>query len=364
LTYTWSTTGTPPAPVSFSANGTNAAQTVTATFTKAGSYSFQVTVSDPAGYIATSSVTVTVNQTATAINVTPATANVPASGQQQFTGSAVDQFGTAMGTQPSLTWSVSSGSGTINSSTGLYQAPAAAGSATVKATGGGVSGTASVTIQAPPTTSTTVTYTLVSSWNNGFQAGITITNTGNTTINGWTLQFDFQATITQIWNATISSHTGNHYTLKYAGYNSTITPGQSVSIGFLGTPGGVPVPPTNFQVNGQTSNTPPPPGNGVSAKVAFTDVNDWGTGFTGNLTITNTGTSSINGWTLEFDFVGTIGDIWNASIVSHVGNHFVIKDVGYNSTIAAGQSVTFGFNASPGKPTPPTNYTLNGVPIS
>jgi hypothetical protein len=36
LTYTWSTTGTPPAPVTFSANGTNAAKNTTATFTKAG----------------------------------------------------------------------------------------------------------------------------------------------------------------------------------------------------------------------------------------------------------------------------------------------------------------------------------------
>ena len=42
LTYTWATTGTPPAAVTFSANGTNAAKTTTATFTKAGSYTLQV----------------------------------------------------------------------------------------------------------------------------------------------------------------------------------------------------------------------------------------------------------------------------------------------------------------------------------
>ena len=38
LTFTWATTGTPPAPVAFSANGTNAAANTTATFSKAGSY--------------------------------------------------------------------------------------------------------------------------------------------------------------------------------------------------------------------------------------------------------------------------------------------------------------------------------------
>ena len=41
LTYTWSTTGTPPAPVTFSVNGNNAAKNTTATFTKAGSYNIQ-----------------------------------------------------------------------------------------------------------------------------------------------------------------------------------------------------------------------------------------------------------------------------------------------------------------------------------
>jgi alpha-L-arabinofuranosidase len=364
LTYTWSSIGAPPAPVKFSANGTNAAQNATATFTKAGLYSFQVTVSDPAGFIATSSVTVSVNQALSSIKVSPGTANLPASGQQQFSASAADQFGAPMSTQPALTWTVSSGSGTIGASTGLYKAPNAAGSATVKATGGGISGTASVTIQAPPTTSTSVTYSLVSSWSTGFQGGITITNTGTTTLSAWTLQFDFAATITQIWNATVVSHSGNHYVIQNAGYNSTIAPGQSVSFGFLGSPGGAPVAPSNFVVNGTTSNSVPPPSNGVSAKVAFADVSDWGTGFTGNLTITNTGTAAITGWVLAFDFVGAISSIWNASIVSHVGNHYVIQDAGYNASIAAGQSVTIGFNASPGQPASgPTNYVLNGVAL-
>ena len=46
LTYSWATTGTPPAAVTFSANGTNAAKATTATFTAAGVYALQVTVKD------------------------------------------------------------------------------------------------------------------------------------------------------------------------------------------------------------------------------------------------------------------------------------------------------------------------------
>jgi len=75
------------------------------------------------------------------------------------------------------------------------------------------------------------------------------------------------------------------------------------------------------------------------------NVKDWGSGFTGNLTITNTGMTAISGWTLAFDFVGTISSIWDATIVSHVGNHYVIKDAGYNASIAAGQRRDDRFNA-------------------
>ena len=61
--YTWSTIGMPPAAVNFSANGSNAAKNTTATFTKAGSYSFQVTITDAGGLSTTSSVDVTVYST-------------------------------------------------------------------------------------------------------------------------------------------------------------------------------------------------------------------------------------------------------------------------------------------------------------
>jgi alpha-L-arabinofuranosidase len=372
LTYTWLATGTPPAPVTYSANSSNSAGSVTATFSKAGSYTFEVTVADPAGYVATSSVTVTVNQTLSSIKVSPGPVTLPAAGTQQFSAIADDQFGNPMSSQPTVAWSVSSGAGTIGAATGLYTAPKSAGSATVKATGGAFSGSASVSVLAPPTTSTTVVYSLVNSWSGGFQGGITITNTGTTTLLDWTLSFTFAATITQIWDATVLSHSGNSYVIGNAGYNSTIAPGQSVSFGFLGSFADAPVAPSNYLVNGSASGTqapppppPPPTGGALSATVTFADVNDWGSGFTGSLTLTNTGSSAINGWTLSFDFIGAISSIWNASLVSQTGNQYVLQNASYNASIAPGQSVTIGFNASPGHPTSgPTEYSLNGVAIS
>ena len=60
LTYTWATTGTPPAAVTFSANGTNAAKSSTATFTASGSYDFQCAITDASNLTVTSNVTVAV----------------------------------------------------------------------------------------------------------------------------------------------------------------------------------------------------------------------------------------------------------------------------------------------------------------
>ena len=81
----------------------------------------------------------------TRIAVSPSTALVMDGSTQPFAATAFDQFGAALASQPSFTWS-STGLGSVNAS-GLYQAPASGtGTATVTATSGGLSGSATVTI--------------------------------------------------------------------------------------------------------------------------------------------------------------------------------------------------------------------------
>ncbi len=74
-------------------------------------------------------------------------------------------------------------------------------------------------------------------------------------------------------------------------------------------------------------------------------VSDWGAGLVANGVIANSGSSEINDWKLEFDFDGKITNLWCAKIVSHTGNHYVIKPEDYNKTIPADGEVTFGFCA-------------------
>ncbi|MFO0824361.1 MAG: cellulase family glycosylhydrolase [Gemmataceae bacterium] len=100
----------------------------------------------------------------------------------------------------------------------------------------------------------------------------------------------------------------------------------------------------------------------ASAAVSFSIESQWSGGFTASVTIKNTGTTAVNGWTLAFDAGFGITNIWNASITSHSGPKFTIHDAGYNSSIPAGKTVTFGFQGS-GSPVTPTNYVFNGVAV-
>lgn len=87
-----------------------------------------------------------------------------------------------------------------------------------------------------------------------------------------------------------------------------------------------------------------PPAGGDA--VAFSVASNWGSGFTGAMTLTPE--AALNGWTVEFDAPFDISNIWNAQIVSHVGDHYVIRNASWNGKVAAGGEVSFGFQASPG----------------
>ena len=150
LTYTWSTTGTQPAPVVFSQNGTNSAANTTAIFTKAGVYQFLVTVANSGGMSTTGSVTVTVDPLLTSIVVNPASVTLNAGATLALGAVARDQFGTALAGQPAPAWSITGGGGAVHPVSGLFTAPSASGSAVVRATVGSIFGISNVFVETPP----------------------------------------------------------------------------------------------------------------------------------------------------------------------------------------------------------------------
>ena len=91
--------------------------------------------------------------------------------------------------------------------------------------------------------------------------------------------------------------------------------------------------------------------------------NEWGGGFTANLTITNTGTTAVNGWTLTWTFPGDqkITSSWNAT-VTQSGPAASATNMPYNAGIAPAGNAQFGFQGTwTANDTSPTAFALNGT---
>ncbi|MER5641155.1 glycoside hydrolase family 48 protein [Kitasatospora sp. NPDC002227] len=102
---------------------------------------------------------------------------------------------------------------------------------------------------------------------------------------------------------------------------------------------------------------------GVSCNVGYALGNDWGSGFTANVTITDTGTTPVNGWTLGYSYTGnqTLQNGWNGTW-TQTGRAVTVTNPTWAATINPGASVSAGANFSySGTNTAPTTFTVNGT---
>jgi endoglucanase len=82
-------------------------------------------------------------------------------------------------------------------------------------------------------------------------------------------------------------------------------------------------------------------GQAQAAVCSYTVVNEWNTGFQGSITITNNGTTAINGWTVGWQYsANKITSSWNATLSG--SNPYTATALDWNKTIQPGQSVSFG----------------------
>jgi O-glycosyl hydrolase len=113
---------------------------------------------------------------------------------------------------------------------------------------------------------------------------------------------------------------------------------------------------------GQTSSPTSSPTSTGTCQVT-NSVNEWNTGLVDQITITNTGTSAINGWSLGFTLGSgqTITSGWSATY-SPTSGQVTATNLSYNASIPPGGSTTIGFQAShSGNSAPPGGFTLNGI---
>ncbi|MDH6604807.1 cellulose 1,4-beta-cellobiosidase [Streptomyces sp. SAI-208] len=107
------------------------------------------------------------------------------------------------------------------------------------------------------------------------------------------------------------------------------------------------------------------PAGAVAAAACTVDYkvqNQWDTGFTTAVTITNNGAAK-SSWSLKWSYAGNqkISNGWNAK-VSQSGTSVTAANESYNGTLATGGSVGFGFQASySGTNAIPATFTLDGV---
>lgn len=198
-----------------------------------------------------------------------------------------------------------------------------------------------------------VTFTLTSNWDAGYNANVKLENTGDSTIQNWYLRFDYNNSITNIWNAEVSSNEGNEYVIKNVGWNQDIAAGSSIEFGLSGDHSFKGFP-ENYELIGTSTEVTED-----DYTIQYIVDGDWGTGFYGSISVTNNTDTALEDWVLEFDFDREITEIWNGVIEEHEGNHYVVRNAEYNSTIAPGENVSIGIKGCEGESgDEPRNYSL------
>lgn len=97
-----------------------------------------------------------------------------------------------------------------------------------------------------------------------------------------------------------------------------------------------------------------------AAHAIYSVTENWGSGFQGQVELTNDGTAAVAFSNLQFSLSANITSIWDANMVSHTGNHYTVTNSGWDASIPAGGSVSFGFIATAVGATAAGSTTANG----
>lgn len=85
----------------------------------------------------------------------------------------------------------------------------------------------------------------------------------------------------------------------------------------------------------------------TSCSAAYRTINEWQGGFQGEVTVRNTGTTALSGWTVRFTLPegATVTQAWNAE-VTQSGTTVTARHVSWNGLLSPGATTAWGFLAS------------------
>ncbi|MBB6170337.1 chitinase [Nocardiopsis mwathae] len=100
--------------------------------------------------------------------------------------------------------------------------------------------------------------------------------------------------------------------------------------------------------------------------VVYTEGAKWDTGYSGQLTIDNQSSTTLDDWTIRFSLPAGAGitSLWNATM-ERSGSDYTLTPPGWGASVPAGGTYQIGFNGSfSGGDTAPVNCTLNNAPCA
>src|SRR6218665_2915862 len=81
---------------------------------------------------------------------------------------------------------------------------------------------------------------------------------------------------------------------------------------------------------------------GAAASCVYKISNEWNTGLTGEIVVTNSSATAVNGWTVGWQYAtNRVTSSWNVSLSG--SNPYTATNIGWNGSLQPGASVSFGF---------------------
>lgn len=202
-----------------------------------------------------------------------------------------------------------------------------------------------------------ITFKVNSEWDTGFEGQFIIKNLGKENLENWKFQLNFSHEITNLWDGKILSHKGDVYVIQCPDWNLNIPAGSQAVVGFNAKKGKTISVPTNCELLMERYQV-----DEEDFEITYKTTSDWGDAFNGEISIKNNTAQSIEGWQLEFDFDKEITNFWTAKILSHEGNHYIIRNDEWNSVIKPNTTIRLGFEGKPGNvQEEPKNYQLTKI---
>lgn len=185
----------------------------------------------------------------------------------------------------------------------------------------------------------TVEYVVKNSWSENCNVCLKITNTSDVAIENWKLVWESEDILSNAYNAEMDCK-DNVYTLKNLGYNQDIPAGETIEVGFdvyygetLDVPKGFVIPDaTQTVIN-----------DGYTVESIVSDT--WDTGYTGELHLTNTGSTVLRDWYLTVQSEDVITNIWIGTLTDLGNGLYGIKNPDHAQNLQPGETIVIGYQA-------------------